>query len=439
MISSINDLQKCTLNTTTKDDISDGYIENIYMPDIGIRADERVEVIDILVSINQDINLEQPLIVVEGSKTSVEVPSPCAGTVTAIVIKVGDKLASGDLIITVRLSNVSDNQLSSISLSSSKKKDAFENHWNGSHATPIVRRLARNLNVDLKKVKGTGRKNRILCEDIHKYISNQSSFLSQEKKSKSNISKKNENCSIFLDENIIKFGKTKKVKLSLLKRVASTRLMESWSQIPHVTHFDKIDVTDLEEFRKKKNKDYIQKNEVDLKITPIAFIIKAVSFALEKMPLFNSSISKDGNNLFFRRYINIGVVVETSDGLVIPVIKSVTSKRIISIAEELKELTKKSRSGKLNIQDMEGGCFTISSIGKLGTTHFCPIINAPEVAILGISKYSVEPIWNGKEFIPKVMMPISLSFDHRVIDGSDGARFINILHHVLGDIRHLIM
>ncbi len=235
-----------------------------------------------------------------------------------------------------------------------------------------------------------------------------------------------------------KFGEVEEVELGRIQKISGANLSRNWVMIPHVTHFDKTDITELEAFRKQQNAE-AEKRKLDVKYTPVVFIMKAVAAALEQMPRFNSSLSEDAQKLTLKKYINIGVAVDTPNGLVVPVFKDVNKKGITELSRELMAISKKARDGKLTAGDMQGGCFTISSLGGLGTTHFAPIVNAPEVAILGVSKSAMEPVWNGKEFAPRLMMPISLSFDHRVIDGADGARFITIIGNMLSDIRRLVM
>ena len=235
-----------------------------------------------------------------------------------------------------------------------------------------------------------------------------------------------------------KFGEIEEVELSRINKISGANLHRNWVMIPHVTHFDKADITDLEAFRKEQNA-LAEKQKLGVKITPVVFIMKAVAKALEAYPRFNSSITEDAQRLILKKYINIGVAVDTPNGLVVPVFKNVNKKGIIELSRELMEVSKKAREGKLTASDMQGGCFTISSLGGIGTTHFAPIVNAPEVAILGVSKSSMEPVWNGKEFAPRLILPMSLSFDHRVIDGADGARFITYIGAVLADLRRLIM
>ncbi|CCK12447.1 Dihydrolipoamide acetyltransferase component of pyruvate dehydrogenase complex [Cronobacter sakazakii 680] len=305
------------------------------------------------------------------------------------------------------------------------------------HATPLIRRLAREFGVNLAKVKGTGRKGRILREDVQAYVKD------AVKRAESAPAAGATGGSLpgllpWPKVDFSKFGEVEEVELGRIQKISGANLSRNWVMIPHVTHFDKTDITDLEAFRKQQNAE-AEKRKLDVKITPVVFIMKAVAAALEQMPRFNSSLSEDGQRLTLKKYINIGVAVDTPNGLVVPVFKDVNKKGIIELSRELMTISKKARDGKLTAGEMQGGCFTISSIGGLGTTHFAPIVNAPEVAILGVSKSAMEPVWNGKEFVPRLMLPISLSFDHRVIDGADGARFITIINNTLSDIRRLVM
>ena len=307
------------------------------------------------------------------------------------------------------------------------------------HATPVIRRLAREFGVNLDKVKGTGRKGRILKEDVQAYVKAAVKALESGATSATGAAN---GAGLGLlpwpKVDFSKFGEIEEVELSRINKISGANLHRNWVMIPHVTHFDKADITDLEAFRKEQNA-LAEKQKLGVKITPVVFIMKAVAKALEAFPRFNSSITEDAQRLILKKYINIGVAVDTPNGLVVPVFKDVNKKGIIELSRELAEVSKKARDGKLTASDMQGGCFTISSIGGLGTTHFAPIVNAPEVAILGVSKSSMEPVWNGKDFAPRLILPISLSFDHRVIDGADGARFISYIGSVLADLRRLVM
>ncbi len=303
------------------------------------------------------------------------------------------------------------------------------------HATPVIRRLAREFGVNLAKVKGTGRKGRILREDVQTYVKD---AVKRAEAAPAAAGGGLPGMLPWPKVDFSKFGEIEEVEMGRIQKISGANLSRNWVMIPHVTHFDKTDITDLEAFRKQQNEE-AAKRKLDVKFTPVVFIMKAVAAALEQMPRFNSSLSEDGQKLTLKKYINIGVAVDTPNGLVVPVFKDVNKKSITELSRELMAISKKARDGKLTAGEMQGGCFTISSLGGIGTTHFAPIVNAPEVAILGVSKSAMEPVWNGKEFMPRLMMPMSLSFDHRVIDGADGARFITIINNMLSDIRRLVM
>ena len=310
------------------------------------------------------------------------------------------------------------------------------------HATPVIRRLAREFGINLDKVQGTGRKGRVVKEDIQAYVKTAVKAFETGTTAAAAGNGVANGAGLGLlpwpKVDFSKFGEVEEVELSRINKISGANLHRNWVMIPHVTHFDRTDITELEAFRKEQNK-LAEKQKWDVKITPVVFIMKAVAKALEAFPRFNSSISEDGQKLTLKKYINIGVAVDTPNGLVVPVFKNVNKKGIVELSRELMEISKKARDGKLSGSDMQGGCFTISSLGGIGTTHFTPIVNAPEVAILGVSKSEMMPVWNGKEFEPRLMLPLSLSFDHRVIDGADGARFLSYINGVLADLRRLIM
>ncbi|MCZ0805303.1 pyruvate dehydrogenase complex dihydrolipoyllysine-residue acetyltransferase, partial [Dickeya solani] len=420
------------------------------VPDIG--GDE-VEVTEVMVKVGDKIAAEQSLITVEGDKASMEVPAPFAGTVKEIKISTGDKVKTGSLIMVFEVEGAAPAAAPAPATAASApaasapaaapaaakadSKGEFTENDAYIHATPVIRRLAREFGVNLAKVKGTGRKGRILREDVQAYVKD------AVKRAESAPAAGAAGGSLpgllpWPKVDFSKFGEVEEVELGRIQKISGANLSRNWVVIPHVTHFDKTDITDLEAFRKQQNVE-AEKRKLDVKITPVVFIMKAVAAALEQMPRFNSSLSEDAQRLTLKKYINIGVAVDTPNGLVVPVFKDVNKKGIVELSRELMIISKKARDGKLTAGEMQGGCFTISSIGGLGTTHFAPIVNAPEVAILGVSKSAMEPVWNGKEFTPRLMMPISLSFDHRVIDGADGARFITIINNTLSDIRRLVM
>ena len=429
-----------------------GGVKEVNVPDIG--GDE-VNVTEIMVKVGDSITEEQSLITVEGDKASMEVPAPFAGVVKEILVKAGDKVSTGSLIMKFEVAGAAPvaaaapqaaapaqvvAPVAAPSAPAATASDAdVTSAKSFAHATPVIRRLAREFGVNLDKVKGTGRKGRILKEDVQAYV--KAAVKALESGSSAAASAANGAGLGLLPwpkVDFSKFGEIEEVELSRINKISGANLHRNWVMIPHVTHFDKADITELETFRKEQNA-LAEKQKLGVKITPVVFIMKAVAKALEAYPRFNSSITEDAQRLILKKYINIGVAVDTPNGLVVPVFKDVNKKGIIELSRELAEVSKKARDGKLTASDMQGGCFTISSIGGLGTTHFAPIVNAPEVAILGVSKSSMEPVWNGKDFAPRLILPISLSFDHRVIDGADGARFISYIGSVLADLRRLIM
>ncbi|MGE4801623.1 pyruvate dehydrogenase complex dihydrolipoyllysine-residue acetyltransferase [Yersinia hibernica] len=421
--------------------------KNVEVPDIG--GDE-VEVTEVMVKVGDKVAAEQSLITVEGDKASMEVPAPFAGTVKEIKISTGDKVKTGSLIMVFEVEGAAPAATASAApaqqaapaaapakaaAAPAASKSEFAENDAYVHATPVIRRLAREFGVNLAKVKGTGRKGRILREDVQAYVKD---AVKRAEAAPAATGGGLPGMLPWPKVDFSKFGEIEEVELGRIQKISGANLSRNWVMIPHVTHFDKTDITDLEAFRKLQN-DEAAKRKLDVKFTPVVFIMKAAAAALEQMPRFNSSLSEDGQKLTLKKYINIGVAVDTPNGLVVPVFKDVNKKSITELSRELMAISKKARDGKLTAGEMQGGCFTISSLGGIGTTHFAPIVNAPEVAILGVSKSAIEPVWNGKEFTPRLMMPMSLSFDHRVIDGADGARFITIINNMLSDIRRLVM
>ncbi|WP_101775777.1 pyruvate dehydrogenase complex dihydrolipoyllysine-residue acetyltransferase [Pasteurella oralis] len=431
-------------------------VKDVNVPDIG--GDE-VNVTEIMVKVGDTVTEEQSLITVEGDKASMEVPAPFAGVVKEILVKSGDKVSTGSLIMRFEVVGaVSESVAASVQPAPAPQAapaqasapvvsaPAGDAEVTGSsvfaYATPVVRRLAREFGVNLDKVKGTGRKGRILKEDVQAYVKAAIKAVESGSVPAAPASGAANGAGLGLlpwpKVDFSKFGEIEEVELTRINKISGANLHRNWVMIPHVTHFDRADITDLEQFRKEQNV-LAEKQKLGVKITPVVFIMKAAAKALEAYPRFNSSISEDGQRLTLKKYVNIGVAVDTPNGLVVPVFKDVNKKGIIELSRELMEVSKKAREGKLTAADMQGGCFTISSLGGLGTTHFAPIVNAPEVAILGVSKSEMAPVWNGKEFTPRLMLPLSLSFDHRVIDGADGARFISYINGVLSDLRRLVM
>ncbi|MGI2261400.1 pyruvate dehydrogenase complex dihydrolipoyllysine-residue acetyltransferase [Shewanella sp. GXUN23E] len=427
-------------------------VQDVNVPDIG--GDE-VEVTEVMVAVGDRVEADQSLITVEGDKASMEVPAPFAGIVKEIKVSTGDKVSTGSLIMTFTVEGsapaapaavVSAPVVASAPQASAapqaagaaKGDEGFVANTEYAHASPVIRRLAREFGVNLAKVKGTGRKGRVVKEDVQTYIKDALKRLESGAASASG----NDGAGLGLlpwpKVDFAKFGETEVQPLSRIKKISGANLHRNWVMIPHVTQFDEADITELEDFRKSENAAEAKKDS-GMKITPLVFIMKAVAKGLEAFPSFNASLSEDGENLILKKYVNIGIAVDTPNGLVVPVVRDVNKKGIHELSRELMEISKKARAGKLTAADMQGGCFTISSLGGLGGTAFTPIVNAPEVAILGVSKSDIKPKWNGKEFEPRLMLPLSLSYDHRVIDGAEGAKFVTFLSGVLSDIRKLVL
>ncbi|HHG3601206.1 TPA: pyruvate dehydrogenase complex dihydrolipoyllysine-residue acetyltransferase [Vibrio parahaemolyticus] len=419
--------------------------KEVNVPDIG--GDE-VEVTEIMVAVGDTVEEEQSLITVEGDKASMEVPAPFAGTVKEIKIAAGDKVSTGSLIMVFEVAGAAPVAVAAPAAAAPKAEAPaaaapaatgdFKENDEYAHASPVVRRLAREFGVNLSKVKGSGRKSRILKEDVQNYVKEALKRL----ESGAAASGKGDGAALGLlpwpKVDFSKFGETEVQPLSRIKKISGANLHRNWVMIPHVTQWDNADITALEAFRKEQNA-IEAKKDTGMKITPLVFIMKAAAKALEAFPAFNSSLSEDGESLILKKYVNIGIAVDTPNGLVVPVFKDVNKKGIYELSEELMAVSKKARAGKLTAADMQGGCFTISSLGGIGGTAFTPIVNAPEVGILGVSKSEMKPVWNGKEFEPRLQLPLSLSYDHRVIDGAEGARFITYLNSCLSDIRRLVL
>ncbi|MDR8525388.1 pyruvate dehydrogenase complex dihydrolipoyllysine-residue acetyltransferase [Shewanella fidelis] len=429
-------------------------VQDVNVPDIG--GDE-VEVTEIMVSVGDTVTEEQSLISVEGDKAAMEVPAPFAGRVLEIKVAQGDKVSTGSLIMTFEVAGSAPVAApvqaaapapvapaaspapvaQAASQAAPAAKEEFVENSAYAHASPVIRRMARELGVNLANVKGTGRKNRVVKEDVQNYIK---AIIKQVESGavKTAAGGGELNLLAWPKVDFSKFGETEVKPLSRIQKISGANLHRNWVKIPHVTQWDDADITELEAFRKAQNAAEAKK-ESGMKITPLVFIMKAVAKALEAFPTFNSSLSEDGESLILKKYVNVGIAVDTPNGLVVPVFKDVNKKGIHELSNELKVVSKKAREGKLTAADMQGGCFTISSLGGIGGTAFTPIVNAPEVAILGVSKSDMKPVWNGKEFEPRLMLPLSLSYDHRVIDGADGARFITYLNSCLSDIRTLVL
>lgn len=429
-------------------------IEDIFVPDVG--GDESVDVIEIIASVGDFLNEEDGIITLETEKATMDVPTPISGKLVEILVNAGDKVKTGSLIARIEKTVVASTPKelakeevivkneTPAKVESKVETVSVESHVTKTtgkvYASPSIRRLAREYGVDLTLVNGTGPKNRILKDDIRLYIK---SVLSNP--SCSNLTASSNTAgglgfelAPLKEIDFSKFGEIEVVELSKIQKISGPSLQRNAIIIPHVTQFDEADITDLEEFRKEQNTIYSKMNS-DVKISPLVFAVKAVAKALRLHPNFNASLSTDGQSMIFKKYVNVAVAVDTPNGLVVPVIKDADKKGFEEIALELKELSIKARAGKLTANDMQGACFTISSLGGIGGTAFTPIINAPEVAILGLSKSEFKPKYNGKEFVPRLMLPLSLSYDHRAIDGADGARFVTTLSSLLGDIRKILL
>lgn len=440
----------------------------VKVPDIG--EDGEVDVIEVLVNEGDSIEKEDGLITLETDKATMDVPSPEAGTIKSIEVKVGDKVSQGSLVIMLEVARGSTTEKSddktdaksdAKSDTEAKSDDTDEGRPTASgerkappvpdhpldkkgkaeglaYASPAVRRLAREFGVDLNQVKGSGRKERILKEDVQEYVKYE---LSRPKATASaGATQGAGGLQVIAPPKVdfSKFGEIEEVPLTRIQKISGPNLHRNWVTIPHVTQFDEADITELEKFRKQENELQTKKKD-GVKITPLVFIMKAVAKALQEYPVFNSSLHEDGEHLIMKKYIHIGIAVDTPGGLVVPVIRDVDKKGIYELSEELVDVSTRARDGKLKSQDMQGGCFSISSLGGIGGTAFTPIVNAPDVAILGVSKSEMKPKWNGKDFEPRLMLPTSLSYDHRVIDGAVAARFSVYLCNVLSDIRKLVL
>lgn len=414
------------------------------VPDLSGNND--VSVIEVSVKVGDVIEKDQTLITLETDKATMEVPSSYAGVVESLKIKVGDKVNFGDIILTVKTTQVpvvaiaTPEQISTtVSVNTVpatvNKADSTpaadvvidEEAFRKAFATPSIRKLARELGVNLGKVTGTGDKQRITEQDVKSHVKAVMT-------GSSGGSLGGLELLAWPEVDFAKFGDVTVTELSRIKKISGANLARNWVMIPHVTQFDEADITSLEEFRKSLNDEYKKEN---VKITPLAFMIKACVFALKQFPEINASINKD--NLILKNYYNIGFAADTPNGLVVPVLKDADKKGIVEIAKETVALAALAREGKLKPADMQGGTFTISSLGGIGGTAFTPIINAPEVAILGVSKSSIKPYWNGEAFEPRLMLPLSFSYDHRIIDGAMAARFTSYLSKILSDVRRLAL
>ena len=433
----------------------------IKVPDIG--DFKEVEVIELMVKVGDTIKVDQSLITVESDKASMEIPSSHAGVVKEIKIKVGDKVAEGSLLLIVEAGDGAAAGVAAAAPAAAvpavESKLAAEKApaaapapapapaaaasaaaapttvaINTAHASPSIRKFARELGVDLNRVVGTGPKSRILLEDVQSFVKGLMQAPVAVPAAAGSGSGMNLLAWPSLD--FSKFGATELLPLSRIKKLSGPNLHRNWVMIPHVTQFDEADITDLEQFRKDSNAALAKSG---VKLTMLAFLIKASVAALKKFPAFNSSLDATGENLILKQYFNIGFAADTPNGLMVPVVKNVDQKTLSQIANEMGELSAQARDGKLKPADMQGATFTISSLGGIGGTAFTPIINAPEVAILGLSKSAIKPVWDGAKFEPRLMLPLSLSYDHRVIDGAMAAKFTAYLAEIVADLRKTLL
>ncbi|CAC9603910.1 Dihydrolipoamide acetyltransferase component of pyruvate dehydrogenase complex [Bathymodiolus heckerae thiotrophic gill symbiont] len=425
---------KSSTEESNNSDQVESKIVPVIVPDIG--DFDEVEVIEILVSAGDEIAKEDSIITLESDKASMEIPTPIAGKVIDISINLGDKLTLGDLILTIETtaSNTTSEPTKVVQAailaptapitkaSKPTLNQSISTLPKGeSHASPSIRKLARELGVDLSNVSGSGPKGRILDEDLKGYVKQIITF--------GGTGGALPKVPVI---DFTKFGGTETIALSRINKLSGKHLTACWLNIPHVTQFDEVNIDQMEGFRQEQK-------AKGVKLTPLVFIMKAVVQALKNHPRFNASLDESGENLILKKYFNLGIAMDTPKGLVVPVIKEIDKKSLTELATELAETSAKARDGKLKPGDMQGAGFTISSLGGIGGTQFTPIVNAPEVAILGISRSQTKPIWDGKNFIPTLTLPLALSYDHRVIDGAQGGRFMADLNSILQDIREILL
>lgn len=426
----------------------------VFVPDIG--DFDSVEVIEVLVSEGDTISVEDSLITVESDKATMEIPSSHAGVVAKVKVNIGDQVSEGSLVILLEATTASETaepvkkevvkgeavaekaaavpaKMAPAAAPVPAKRQSptiniDHDNFKKSHASPTVRKFARELGVDLSRVKGSGKSDRVLKENVKSYVKQ---ALKEPLSGGASLG-----VAPMPEVDFSQWGDIETKKLSKINLLTGKFMHRNWVNIPHVTQFDEADITELEIFRKKTNLEYADKS---IKVTLLSFVMKAVVAALKEFPRFNSSLDVSGESLIQKSYYHIGIAVATSDGLVVPVIRDVDQKSLSDLATELREVSIKARDKKLKPSEMQGGCFTISSLGGIGGTSFTPIVNAPEVAILGVSRSKMQPIWNGSDFEPRLMCPLSLSYDHRVIDGAQGAAFSSYLSKLLSDVRFLLM
>lgn len=444
--------------------------KTITLPDVGDFQD--IEIIEILVSAGDELEPEQSIIVLESDKATMEIPSPYAGTIESILVSVGDRLNQGDQIATISASDAAqqpddvkpattaaENETASVESAPAIEAPAEAGSTAAAevdvmpgktlrphpgigatqaassgnkmiHASPSIRRYARELGVNLEQVIASGAKGRIVKADVKAFVKSAMSSAAV------GAAGTGISVSSLPEVDHSKFGEIETVALSRIQKISGAHLHRSWVTVPHVTQFDDADITELEAFRKSLAKEAEQKG---LRVTPLVFLMKAVVTALQAFPNFNAALDSSGENLVLKKFFNIGIAVDTPNGLVVPVVRDVDQKGLFDLAAELSEISVRARDGKLSPTDMQGGCFTISSLGGIGGTYFTPIVNAPEVAILGVSRSKMQPVYIDGEFEPRLILPLALSYDHRVIDGAQAARFTNFLSQVISDIRRVLL
>lgn len=434
-------------------------IETIPVPDLG--GSDQVEVIELLVNVGEEVDAEQSVLTLETDKASMEIPAGKTGRIEKILLTLGDKVSVGDAMIEMMVTEPSSSSANSaaekssdepvkansltadiISTTSSTTHSSTTNRSversevttsqgnelkssGNVHAGPAVRKLARQFGVDLSLVKGTGPRGRVTKGDVREHVK---SALQNPAIAGTGIPK-------VATIDFSKFGEIESLPLNKIKLATAKNMTAAWLNVPQVTQFDQADITELESFRKQIN----STPNIEQKLSAVPFVMKVLAVAMKEFPQFNASLSSDGQSLIYKKYLNIGVAVDTPNGLLVPVIRDVDKKSVTEIAKDLTDKAQKARDGKLGLADMQGGCLSVSSLGGIGGTAFTPIVNAPEVAILGLSRAEMKPVWNGSDFVPKLILPLSLSYDHRVIDGAEAARFSQRLVQLLADIRQLIL
>ena len=431
--------------------------QEIVLPDIG--DFDAVEIVEILVSVGERIEAEQSLLILESDKASIDIPSPRAGVIKSLKVKAGDRISQGSPLLVLEVEHAGSAAPAAAppateptqpeappeaesapaprapGESEQRKAPVLPRpedmariaQGRTPHASPAVRRFARELGVELAQAKGSGRKGRILKDDVQSFV-------------KHKLAATTTGGELALprmpEVDFSKFGAVEAVPLSRIKRISGSHLHRAWLTVPHVTQFDQADITELEQFRKSQRE---AAQAAGVKLTMLAFVLKAVAYALAEMPILKASLSADGEQLIHKHYCHLGVAVDTPNGLVVPVVRDVDRKGVFDLARELMSLSAKARDGKLLPADLQGGVFSISSLGGIGGTAFTPIVNAPEVAILGLSRAEFKPVWDGQQFVPRLLLPLSLSYDHRVVDGADGVRFTTRLARLLADVRQLLL